>query len=77
MVLGHVGCVHITVKGRLVRVDLEDRPPRVIGAFSVHRRIHAIIKLAVPSQDLLYVLVRDPVELKEELPSLHVRLHQL
>ena len=72
----HIASVHFPVKGRLVRIDLVDRPPRVIGAFRVIRKIDITI-LAIPSHDLLYVLVRDPVELKEELPSLHVRLHQL
>ena len=76
-VLTHVGLVDCTVQGGLVRVDLEDRPPRVIGAFSVHLGTQYVTMLAIPPQDLLYVLVRDPMELKEELPSLHVRLHQL
>ena len=34
-VLALVGSVHGAVERRLVRVDFKDRPPRVVGAFSV------------------------------------------
>ena len=61
------------VDGRLIRIYFKDRPPRIIRAFSVLSVVLFAFFIFVPN-DLLDVLIGDPVKFKEEFPSLHVGL---
>ena len=56
--------VQQTEERRLVRVDFQDGPPRIVRAF-----VMAIV------EDLLDVSIGNPMELQEELPSLHIVLN--
>ena len=60
---------------RLIRIYFKDRPPRVIRAFRVPY-VNPLPSFITPN-DLLDVLIGDPVKFKEEFPSLHVGLDQL
>ena len=73
MVLALIGSVHGAVERRLVRVDFKDRPPRVVGAFSVYWVVYEFVS-HFHVDDLLDVLVGNPMELQEELPSVHIAL---
>ena len=67
-----VGPVDGLVERRLVGIYLEDGTPRIITAFSVDWE--SAIAFLISVKDLLDVLVGNPMELQEELPSVHIAL---